>query len=84
MGSTHSGIPKFGPAWSWQWLGTVCQLAGTFTIALKLPFSGYAFPVLLFGSVLWAAIAWRRNEHALLFLNCGYSLVNVVGILRWL
>ena len=67
-----------------KWLGTVLQLAGSTMVALHLPSSGWGFPIMLAGSLVWGAIAVAHKEWALATLNLVFSAINVVGIWRWL
>lgn len=84
MGSAYYKLRNPGPVRSWQWLSTACQLAGAFTIALKLPFSAFAFPIMLFGTVLWAIIAWMNRDRSGLILSFGYSIINAIGMFSWI
>jgi nicotinamide riboside transporter PnuC len=69
---------------AFKWLGTILQLTGSTMVALHLPWSGWGFPVMLAGSIVWAAIALAHKEWALATLNLVFSAINIVGIWRWL
>lgn len=65
-------------------LGVFTGIAGAAIVALNLPWSGWGFVVFLVSSLslLWAATRMREWKLALLFV--AYTVVNVVGIVRWM
>jgi hypothetical protein len=67
-----------------KWLGTVLQLAGSAIVAIHLSWSGWGFPIMLAGALVWGAIAIRHRDWALATLNLVFSVINIVGIWRWL
>lgn len=67
-----------------KWLGTALQLGGAIIVALHLSWSGWAFPVMLAGSLLWTALAATAREWSLAAMNAGFALINILGIARWL
>jgi len=46
--------------------------------------TGYGFIVFLIGSIAWCAVAIATGQQNLLLTNAFLSLVNLVGIWRWL
>lgn len=67
-----------------KWTGTFLQASGCLLLALNLPYSGWAFPIMLAGSGIWLAVAAAEREGALAALNLFFSATNLVGIWRWL
>lgn len=76
--------PHAGSITAFKWLGTALQLAGCLIVALHEPWSGYAFPVMLVGSAIWAVIATQNFDWPLVTLNVAFSAINLLGIWRWL
>jgi len=69
---------------TFKWLGTILQLAGSAMVALHLVWSGWGFPVMLAGAIVWGAIAIAARDWALAALQIVFSILNVIGIWRWL
>ncbi len=67
-----------------KWFSTALQLSGALALALHLPFSGWAYPVMLAGAIGWVWVAYRQKEGALLTLNLSFAVINMIGIWRWL
>lgn len=67
-----------------KWLGTAFQLAGCIILALNVPWSGWAFPLMLYGSLTWLGVAIRTDDDALAGLNLAFTAINALGIWRWL
>ncbi|HEY4112906.1 MAG TPA: DUF6552 family protein [Rhizomicrobium sp.] len=67
-----------------KWISTALQLTGCAIVALKLPFSGFAFPIMLVGSLGWMAVGLIARDRPLVVLNLAYSATNILGIVRWL
>ncbi len=65
-------------------IGVACGIAGALIVALNLSWSGWGFVVFLVSSLslLWAAARMREWKLELLFV--AYTIVNVIGIWRWL
>lgn len=65
------------------WAATALSLFGTCWIAAKLPRFGWAYPVLLFGSAVWAALAIVHHDKAQMVMWGVYSVINCIGAARW-
>lgn len=65
-------------------IGASMQIGGCIALALNVPQSGFAFPVMLAGSLLWLRSAYRAGDAPLFALNAVYCATNVLGIFRWL
>lgn len=46
--------------------------------------TGWGFAVFLLGSICWAIVAWLSDQPNLLWTNLFLSIVNLIGIWRWL
>jgi CDP-diglyceride synthetase len=69
---------------SLDWVGAIGGALGALLLALNLSWSGWAYPVLLVftGLMLIVAALRRRWPYAVLF--SAFTLINLVGIYRWL
>lgn len=64
--------------------GTATGIAAALMIAANLPISGWGFVVFLFSSVSWTWAALLMGVRSLALLEGVFTLVNVLGIYRWL
>jgi hypothetical protein len=67
-----------------EWAGTALQVVGALWLAMKLPSSGLAFPVMLAGSSIWMVIAYLEYRMSLFWMQLVFVGVNLLGIVRWL
>ena len=67
-----------------KWAGTVFGVTGASLIALNLPISGWGFLLFLVSSVSWTVAGVMMREHSLILLNAVFTVINVLGIYRWL
>jgi len=67
-----------------KWCATALQIVGALMLAANVSWSGWAYPPLLVGSILWMWIGFAQKEHALGVLNATFTVINIVGIVRWL
>ena len=67
-----------------KWTGTVAGVSGATVIALNLGIVGYGFVLFLVSSVLWSAVGLVQREPSLVVLQGAFTLINVLGIYRWL
>lgn len=67
-----------------KWIGTAAGVAGAILIALNLGLVVYGFGLFLVSSILWTAVGWRQREPSLVVLQGAFTVINVVGIARWL
>lgn len=67
-----------------KWLGTATGVAGAVIIAANLGIVAYGFVLFLVSSVLWSAVSWVQREASLLVLQATFTVINVIGIYRWL
>ena len=67
-----------------QWLGTACGIAGALLLALNIPQSGWGFAIFLVNSVAWLAAGIAMRNTALIVQWAAFTVVNVIGVVRWL
>ena len=67
-----------------KWLGTSLGIAGAFLVALNIPISGYGFIPFLGSSLIWGFVGSHQNDWPLLWINCAFTTLNLLGIWRWL
>lgn len=68
------------PMW---WIATVLQLVGVFALASHAVSPTVCYWTMLSGSCFGSAASAKDRNLALLLLNLGYTLANIVGIVRW-
>jgi hypothetical protein len=71
---------------SLRWIGMVAAGVSSIVWASRLGdrATGLGFVVFLVSSTSWVTVGLMAEEHALMIQNAFLSLVNVLGIYRWL
>ncbi len=67
-----------------KWTGTATGIAGATLVALNVSISGWGFVLFLASSVSWTVAALRMRENSLALLQGAFTVINVLGIYRWL
>ena len=67
-----------------KWLGTATGIAGAIIIAANVGFVAHGFKMFLVSSILWSAVSWVQREASLFLLQATFTVINVIGIYRWL
>jgi hypothetical protein len=69
-----------------RWCATVLTIAPGLVIAARVRpiWMGYAFVALTIGAVTWIVVAYLAKDYALLSQNVAITLINTLGIYRWL
>ncbi|MGE3157474.1 MAG: hypothetical protein AB7E84_12950 [Xanthobacteraceae bacterium] len=67
-----------------KWIGTAIGVSGAIMIALNLGLVIYGFGLFLISSLLWSIVGWLQREMSLLVLQGTFTIINIVGIYRWL
>lgn len=65
------------------WIATALQLIGVFALASHAVDPVICYWTMLSGSCFGSAASAKDRNLALFLLNTGYTLANVVGIVRW-
>ena len=77
-------VGKYHPALAAaKWIGTVVGATGAALIALNLGVVVYGFGLFLVSSLLWTAVGWVQREPSLTLLQAAFTVINVLGIYRW-
>lgn len=66
-----------------KWFGTGAQIAGALALASHVIDPVAAYGVMASGSVCWIIAGAAMKEASLIALNLAFTLINVVGIVRW-
>jgi len=67
-----------------KWAGTAAGVTGAGLVALNLGVTGYGFVLFLLSSLLWGAAGWAQRDDSLVILQGAFTIINVVGIYRWI
>lgn len=67
-----------------KWIGTAAGVSGAALISLNLGVVGYGFILFLISSLLWGAVGLAQREPSLTVLQGAFTLINVLGIFRWM
>jgi len=67
-----------------KWTGTLFGVSGAVLVALNLPVSGWGFVLFLVSSVSWTVAGVMMRERSLIVLNVVFTIINMLGIYRWL
>lgn len=67
-----------------KWIGAVAGVAGAALVALNLGVVGYGFVLFLISSLLWTGVGLVQREPSLVVLQAAFTVINVVGIWRWM
>ena len=66
-----------------KWVGTATGVTGAILIALNMDVVVYGFTLFLLSSLLWAWVGWMHRETSLVVLQSAFTIINVVGLFRW-
>ena len=69
-----------------QWFATLTSIGAALTVSLNLGarITGYAFVVFTLSSLSWIAIGLIQGEPPLTVQNVVLTVINAIGIYRWL
>ena len=67
-----------------KWFASACGVVGAIMIALNLGLVIYGFGLFLISSLLWSVIGWLQRDTSLVVLQGAFTIINIVGIYRWL
>ena len=62
---------------------TVTGIAAALLMALNLNMFVLAYSLFITSSILWSIYAYRNNNRQLLTMNVIFSLINLVGLVRF-
>lgn len=67
-----------------KWIGTATGVAGALIVAMNLGLVAHGFVLFLVSSILWSLVGWMQREASLVVLQGTFTVINVLGIVRWL
>jgi hypothetical protein len=69
-----------------RWSASVMTILPGIVIAARVRprWMGWAFVALTVGAVTWIAVAYFAKDYALLAQNVAITVINTLGIYRWL
>jgi len=67
-----------------KWTGALAGVAGALLVALNLGVVGYGFVLFLVSSLLWTGVGLVQREPSLVVLQAAFTVINVIGIWRWM
>jgi hypothetical protein len=66
-----------------NWASVILLLAGASLLALNLPLSKWAFPIMAIARIWLSTLMYKRKDWPLFIMNSFYVVVDIVGIMRW-
>jgi len=66
-----------------NWASVILLLIGATLLALNLPSSKWAFPILATARIWLSVLMYKRKDWPLFIMNFFYVIVDIVGIIRW-
>ena len=69
-----------------RWCASVLTIVPGLVIAARVRprWTGWAFVALTIGALTWVTVAYLSKDYALLAQNVAITLINTLGIYRWL
>lgn len=68
----------------WQdWASVILLMVGATLLALNIPATKWAFPVLCVGRGWLSYLMYHRRDWPLFTSNFSFFLIDMVGIFRW-
>jgi hypothetical protein len=69
-----------------RWMASLFTVGPGIVIAARVRprLMGWAFVALSVGSMIWILVAYAAADYALLIQNVAITLINTLGIYRWL
>ena len=67
-----------------KWTGCACGMIGALIQALHIPISGWGWVFYTANSLFWLVASIQMRERSLIVQSIVYTILNVVGIYRWL
>ncbi len=66
-----------------KWSGTGAGISGAILIALNFGVVAYGFAFFLVSSLIWLVAALVQREPSLAVLQATFTVINVIGLWRW-
>ena len=66
-----------------EWLSVGLLLIGATLLALNIPMSKWAFPILGISRLWLSILMFKKKDYPMFIMNFFYLIVDIVGIIRW-
>jgi hypothetical protein len=66
-----------------EWISVFLLLIGATLLALNVPSTKWAFPILASARLWLTFLMWKKRDYPMLTMNFFYFIVDIVGIIRW-
>jgi hypothetical protein len=66
-----------------EWISVFLLLIGATLLALNVPSTKWAFPILASARLWLTFLMWKKRDYPMLTMNFFYFIVDIVGIVRW-
>jgi hypothetical protein len=66
-----------------EWLSVGLLIIGATLLALNLPMSKWAFPILGISRLWLSILMFKKKDYPMFIMNFFYLIVDIVGIIRW-
>ena len=68
----------------WQdWASVFLLMIGASLVALNIPLTKWAFPILCVGRGWLSYLMYQRKDWPLFMSNFSFFIIDIVGIFRW-
>lgn len=67
-----------------EWTGSLLAVSGALLLAINIKISPWAFVLYLISSIILLAWGLRIKAYGIATQNLVFTVINVVGIYRWL
>jgi len=64
-------------------IGAILGVAGSLLIAVNLPYSKWGFVLYIVSNVFLIGWAVRKKAYGIFSMYVVYTIVNIIGIVRW-
>jgi len=66
-----------------EWASVVILMIGAILLALNIPITKWAFPILCVGRGWLSHLMYKRRDWPLFMSNFSFLIIDVIGIIRW-
>ena len=67
-----------------KWVGCIFGSVGALLLAINISISGWGFILFLVSSIAWLLVGVREHEKSLIIMNIVFTVINIIGVARWL
>lgn len=66
-----------------EWASVSLLMIGACLLALNIPETKWAFPILTVGRAWLSLLMYKRKDWPLFMSNFSFFIIDIVGIVRW-